>query len=456
MRQDTLLGRLGTALSFTAGFQVEYLVGLILLSFFVVKNVPADPANMPLAIVIADGQPVTRLFSYIDPSNKWDFRTLDGQPIQLREKQRLMWGGTLLVSEAYPQPLFTRQASWSITGLLLNENQSEPWYFVRRLEGARQTGYFVAYSNFTRAPVRYLGTQGSSTTMPSPDQQFQLRSSADILTEQGVLSGYQGGMYPLIGSLSLLTSDGCYRVDLKNQTTKKIISATDLVGMSRLTTMQHELGNFGQSVSPAEPLLVRGPDTIYQFVNDQIIAQYKIPAELIDRGCNVYPVDKNTIYYAATLGKKIHSMYVPHDLLKCDAAGQTLQTWKIKQPENSAYDNTSAPQLSNYLLGILLFPAPAEMLFTLGFDSPGPHLTRLDLVRIIWPSLLLLIVCGVLSAIGAWLLAPRFSGAPLEWGWLAFVFVFGLPGLIGYLMHFRHRRRAVLEPAPKLGNEVFA
>ncbi|MDB5341243.1 MAG: hypothetical protein JWN70_6862, partial [Planctomycetaceae bacterium] len=103
-----------------------------------------------------------------------------------------------------------------------------------------------------------------------------------------------------------------------------------------------------------------------------------------------------------------------------------------------------------------LYPSPLLILATAGMDLAYWRTPIWQLIEKYAAAIVLLLVCGLLSSIAAWKLAPRFSGAPAEWGWLVFIFFMGLPGLVGYLMHFRRRIRPMLEPATRLGTEIMA
>ena len=73
----------------------------------------------------------------------------------------------------------------------------------------------------------------------------------------------------------------------------------------------------------------------------------------------------------------------------------------------------------------------------------------------VWPALVFVCVVGAVVA----LLAHRHlrrNDVSHRAAWLVFVFLFGLPGYVGYRLHRRFPRRDPIPPPERLGYEIFA
>jgi hypothetical protein len=72
-----------------------------------------------------------------------------------------------------------------------------------------------------------------------------------------------------------------------------------------------------------------------------------------------------------------------------------------------------------------------------------------------WPALVLVCVIGVVVALLAYRHLRR-NDVSHRAAWLAFVFLLGLPGYVGYRLHRRFPRRDPIPPPERLGYEIFA
>lgn len=462
MRSDPPLARLGVTLSFAIGFQVLYVLGLgLVLTFVVNQQRPADATTFPRSVILADGQPLVSRGRWL---GKWsDCHTLDGREVKLKEKQPVIFGVDLNANSARVNRRPGEQsASWSTVGFTVGRSSSQPWYVIHEFDGRDHTAYFVNYSNATHSVLTYLGTNGESATVPPQDQRFQLMSGAQSVTSEDGLSLLEYDSGPLLEeyarggvvvytSIYLLTKGGLDRVDLSTRRVSRVVTANDLESLSPLMTHEFDTRYASLSqVSSSRALLVRGSDTLFQIENDQVLAKYQIPGTLQNQPFSVYTVSADTIFYGTSHGGNSAS-YAPNQLFQSDPSGRILKEWEIPQPPPST--GTSVGQQLSMAVAM---PTPLQIpgaiiLEGIYLGTPAREVfNRFPMVNV------LVILCGILSALGAWQLAPRFSGAPAERSWLVFVFVTGLPGLIGYLMHFRHRRRPPLEPNARLGTEIFA
>ncbi len=452
MRFDTFLGRLGAVCLLSLGYQVLHITVAIVLATMSPQGVKLPPEQQPTTIGISDGRPLLWHADY--GLGSWEFRSPDGQPVKVREKQPFASGVHLFTNDEVTVSNF---GGWSTVGFVIDRNYTEPWFFIQETVGQNVTGYFVAYSSRTRLPTLYLGANGQSATLPSPDQRFQLlRGNWDVVTDEGnVLASYSYAVsgFATAGRISILTKSGLEYVDIKARTVSRVVASDNLSSLGSTRQQEFVHGYLSQkTLSDDDPMLVRSSDTVFQIDHEKIATRYTIPESLRKKWFTAYPVDANTIYYATTLGTERRASFNPRNLFECDGSGGIRKTWNVSQPPKEFYSHRNL----DYLAIAAIFPTPLHIVGSLVALNPTEGIDRAELIREVWPSFLVVLLCGILSAIGAWQLSPRFSGAPVQWGWLIFVFVFGLPGLVGYLMHFRRRRRPLLEPAAQFGTEVFA
>lgn len=141
------------------------------------------------------------------------------------------------------------------------------------------------------------------------------------------------------------------------------------------------------------------------------------------------------------------------------ASGQVASTGTVRL-ENRGYSGWGLRATTN--LEVICAPAPVftGAMILLGRAPSSSFLPTYGLrllwsMQFFWPAFLAACIVGVCcTVLLAWHRAQR--RLPRSFGWMLFAFLFGLPGLIGYLLHRPWPSKRVL-PAPQLtGTEVFA
>jgi hypothetical protein len=434
MRNQTLPGRFGVILSMTLGWQILYLLCIAVLGSIVANSGEMNPALLPSNIAIVNGQPYK--WKWV-PTMGWSLSTMDDQPLPASERRSVMLGATLLSRAAHDSlvsdALFPVE-SWSMNGFFRAVNVAEPWYIIQEKVGDHFTVYLAGYSNRTRAPIRYLGAKGESSTVPPPEDRFRpLSGSRSMFNDmgtivvnnrvRGLLDTTSGQEASVRENFLLITQEGLEAINIRTGKTVQILPSNTLYTMASPTNYKHEFG--GMSVDPGDgsvTLLLRTSDMVYTLKNLEVTAQTLIPQELRNRDFTILPVSSDVIYYALYQGENALGQ-APNQLFKCDSSGHILETYAVKQPE---YRNDFLRR-SRYLPIVMFCASPLTIAGVFAGLEPTPELTTAELLQIAWPAILVLIACGAGSAFAAWKLAPRFSGAHAQFGWLAYVFVFALP-----------------------------
>ena len=453
MRHDTFLGNCGVTVLFSWGYQVLHILTIAILVWMVPQGSELPPDQYPTSVLISEGRPILVRRS----GNDVIYRSPDGRPLTVQDGQPYSAGAQLAArstDRTDVSSVWTANLFWNL------RNYSEPWYFIREPVGAEIMGYFVAYSGRTRQPVLYLGVNGQSPTVPSPKERFRL-----VHNWQNVMGDHQqplpthseGEVGEQTRGITVMSKTGLHHLNLGKRRVSTIVPSTKLIRIAGLRSERFSQASqgldYGYGHDVVNPLLLRDDDAVTQISHGKVERSYLIPELLRERAFTAYPADPQTIYYAMSLDEPQDGLYPARDLLKCDSTGKTLQRWSIGQPPRP---DKYAHLNRDYLCIAAAFPTPLQIAGALYFVNSEMGIVRAELARHIWPSFVVVLLCGILSVIAAGKLTPRFSGSPAQWGWLVYVFVLGVPGLVGYLLHFRHRRRPVLEPAPALGTEVFA
>lgn len=467
MRATTLSGRIAVVLGTSLGFQILYVVGLVCLSLLFVHNIPADPTTMPRVLIVADGHPLLTRGLW---TGRWsEFTDLEGKPVALADETPVQMGVHLPASGelAGADRMIQRNFSAAAFGLV---DHPERWYFVQERTGAQNTGFFAMYLNGQTTKISYLGPDGRLNMPPSPDQKFHLVPglSQSVVGEDGrTLVAANMAYRPLVdsenrtagfqqsGAVYVISTSGLDRVDLRNQTVTRMVEATGLVSINIRLDHTLNLANaqLDQSRTPPGTFLLRSGDTLFQVVGGGVKAKFVIPTVLRDKGFTVFLTNASSIFYSISSDpNSIYGSYVGNKLYQCDAAGRILKESDILQPVPVTQTDSIAAQI----FVSVICPAPIQWPFALLAQAEFSVNSAMALAGKYPLGVALPLICGCLAAIGAWKLAPRFSGARANWGWLVLVFILGLPGLVAYLLHFRRRLRPVLAPLAKVGTEVFA
>lgn len=460
MRTNNLIARFGVIVAYAAGFQVLYMsaaavVGAIVSS----RPVPVDLTTRPYYVVIANGKPLLTKSVWTQDAA---IVTTEDQPAKLTDKQPVLLGTSLSTeSERRKNRIVYEPPLWQALGIVAGRNHVQPWYFIQeRDQGEYATGYLVNYSKVSLAPISYMGANGPSATVPARDQKFQFKwVSHSVTTEEGdtlllgtghpYWSESTSNGYWIPGTFYLVTPQGLQKVNLASREVSQVLAERDLQSLSGDIAAIYDAQYDSISQRTRANMLLRGTSHIYVLKNYQVAGTFLIPEQLRERTLQVY-VDSGSIFYA-TSDRRGGPAYEPEHVFQCDADGKITKEWDISQPPEQPID-----QLSEQLAVCCVCPAPMTIPGIIAFETLASRHSGPEIRQRFGIAFILLLVAGVLCIVAAQYLTPRYIGTTPGSGWLLFIFITGLPGLVAYLMHFRHRVHPVLAPAPMLGTEIFA
>lgn len=222
---------------------------------------------------------------------------------------------------------------------------------------------------------------------------------------------------------------------------------------------------------PGNLLAIRTRERIHILEwNGELRQAFLIPDELRDKSFEFYTLDQGPIYLTSKTEMAIpndsegEDVTRPLELVRAKQSGEVTERTPISLSQLSYRDRGLSQEAT---LRIVTAAVPATLWsagFAFGFLPEISAATEDDLSflqalkqwaeQLWWVVLLVAVLSGWL----AWLAFKHQcrQGEPYGWFWAIFVFLFGLPGYLGYRLH-RSSPHSEPIPTPKpTGLEVFA
>ncbi len=398
--------------------------------------------------ITTDGTPVI-VSSTRYPATR-TYRLLNGRSISVKEEENEWLPG---VSLGVKSTIEYNQLGWRGRVGRVGAMKFPPvfWYFIH--DGERDgRGYFVGYDSKTRLRVGYIGLDGLQPEKPREERQFpvnglNLAYSRGLVTTQQTNYGYYASVpasretvRPIV---FLQSEDRVYRVDLQKRAVHVELKLPGLLslqgfrrpvdGSENESTSLRRPSKLVLAARTASEVVLHEPDT-----GDS--RAYLIPAELRDVDFTFYE-----LYDGRAL-----LQFLRHS--KTSWASTTNLTWitatgeVVRREENIlTHQWGSGPREPSFLTAAAM-PVPIIVAAMSAFAVPMEELSRgaaddypaalaWSLAET-WPALLVV----ALFAAGLTVVCDRWQkryGQPRSYIWLVFVFLLGLPGLMGSLFHRR-------------------
>lgn len=338
------------------------------------------------------------------------------------------------------------------------------WYFVHNGEREAGAGYFIGYHAESKRRIGYLARQGLRTETPPVAEWFPIdgrrmqdHSALPTLMQyryqSGIWQEYNragDGTFPAY--VTHMVADGkLWEIDFRGRTAKVVFEAKDLLSFGRLerAVPMPSDGKQRYIPRPDQHLAVRLPDRVVILdppSDDR--REYRIPESLRHETFTFYELQN---------GKAIVTFYPKYDpdaktrlrLMVLTQQGAILSEAMIPQQPTRWYDqpatiaSINAVEIPEPIVGIFTTPMPyVERAIWKGERSPVRAWVRG--LGSAWPQVLLVFLAS--AAMAAWVRGrQKRLGQPHALLWAIFVFLGGLPGLAGYLVH---RSWPVVEPCP--------
>ena len=403
-----------------------------------------------------DGTPVIRTYPG-GPAGETTHRTLKGEPLEVRSQNELR--SAYLASVPRRPRLFFR-AGWSERLRMFTDNRRPVtyWYLVHNgeIEGE---GYFVGYNSKTKRRVGYMGLAGFRPDKPPPGERFpldgrMLRYSGPVAHNAGrfVLAGemIHQASYDVAGGVPrwrvyLASGRGLLEIDLGGRSVRTLLESARLISVGVLDqAVELDRQEDSKLAFPIKQYVAaRGRDEVFLLdATGKLFGTYPIPETLRGEPFWFYLLSDDRAMLHCGLSY-VDGRYM-HELFWINQQGEVVDREEVTLQRGSS---TQAPAVAPWLL-CLEVPAPAIVMSVTTLAALWEYLERggeadysaaLALARALsnaWPALLAL---HALAAGLAWLCYRRQRRYAMGWTrvWVAFVFLFGVPGLLGYLFHRR-------------------
>ena len=379
--------------------------------------------------VLRDGTPLISSMSRDRPMSV-KYRTLDGSQIrELPVGRRLSTQYLSASVDAFTT--FTRP-SWNsrVIQFFRNQKAAEVWYAVHdgNLHGRV---YMVGYDMPTKRTIGYVGIHGFRPDAPPLDDQFPVNGAGFRYL------GYFDPDRVTDDAKFILTDEGLVLVDWDKQSVKSVCKDDNLVSMARWRVFGDD-----DEKPVSQSMLVRSSDCVRVLdLAGNVQETFAVPAELRKGNLSWTPLGD---------GKVLAWIMSPHcELFWLDATG-IVRRQKADLQWNVDSDRKKMTLVSliatvPVVWGAVSAVVPLESQSASETGSYWPSLAGFWADT--WPPILAVVA---VAAMFAWLCYRRQRQYGMPWtpAWVVFVFLFGLPGYIGYLTH---RRWPTCLPCPSCG-----
>jgi hypothetical protein len=415
-------------------------------------------------VVRSDGTPLIASSPLASQSEV--LRTLDG--VEVRDE------GPVQTSSGARIPLLPRDdatafpLAWEHRIIAFSDDRRPPvyWYFIHdgKMDGS---AYFVGYERRSRARVGYIGLHGFQPDGPRAEDCIPVDGRLIVAgTALATPSYYPSGYEPYYGSgtgkVRLASGNRVLEVDLRQRSVRTLLEISsapkgdqEILGltsygrpMSRANATDDEQIERWRSL-----LLIRtsGRILLADFAG-RVQRSYPLPEELRGTWFGFWEISDGMALIDRTSGTPEGNL---HELSWINTAGKV-----VRQREVVLESEQRVSPARVAWLAAATVPAPIVAAFAVplaaGATEIGPYEER-SVVQTYrrglphaWPALAAVVAAAVAMA---WLCYRRQRRYAQPWtiAWVIFVFLGGVPGLAGYLLH---RRWPVLEACPACGAVV--
>lgn len=406
-------------------------------------------------VVRQDGTPVVLRQ---EPTN-WNFRQffdLDRKPVDLPSTEPLLSGGSLQGPESPAErdaPL-----DWSHRIRFFHDPQRTPiyWYFLHD-ERPDGSGHFVGYDPVTKSRIGFIGLNGFSEGPIPAEQQFPVRG--ELMKNHSVYWSQQYHQYPLIRieQASYSSSQHELPVWVIFVPSGKRLHAVDLRNRTVKTIFESELPIVGVGVEGTDAerqektwLYVRTTDHIHVVSSTgEKLRSFATPPEIGARDFQLYELSEGKMLATASGGYDSLEATIKNDIFWLTPEGRveqsrelTMQSGRRSSPprvERAGYGLFCPAPLPIAVAAAIIEPVALLSDATLWMDNPPSFSSavRISFNRW-WPTVMVVSILGACLAVWCYHRETKFASSPWQKGlWTAFVFLAGIPGVAGYLLHRR-------------------
>jgi hypothetical protein len=400
---------------------------------------PATP-NQQLVFTV-DGSALVQ--SWVPPYVKTVLRTLDGQVVE--DDDALLLQDESRYNSDLPGPAEepSLRGDWPsrIHGFGLLRPEPTYWYLVQD-DQPRSLGYFEGYSPETKRSIGYMGIRGFRGTVPPVDDRVVLNEHWQgggnyAPSHLGTPGSEPHGFLPQVKSAVFVLSDGkLYRFDFAAQAVREVTMPEPVISVAT-TTLPQLVPDDRRIVFELRLVVRLAKELLITDWQGKQLATVKLPEELEKSRFQVFETTGDQWIVVKNLRGDWN---LPTEIYWVDSGGGIARHEQVQLGNSVPAD----PRLQAWQ-GALVAPMPLPwVLFSLTarpwlMRPDGTGLYRRSLEETIansWPAFAVLCVLSMVAAAVGYRRQRRVTGRDAAF-WAIFVFLFGLPGLLGYWTHRR-------------------
>ncbi|HLA83428.1 MAG TPA: hypothetical protein VJL29_01425 [Thermoguttaceae bacterium] len=337
------------------------------------------------------------------------------------------------------------------------------WYLVYdgRLDGI---AYFVGYDAKNRQCLGYLGRNGFQRQAPSPEERFPIDGTRRL---NGVFAGSSGSNYEVAYHFSsysnspnfrtsapgyvvyLLSGNRLLRVNLRD---KSIRVLRESEGMKTIQGVGNPRANLAKkspqrrAYGPSMLALWTTTDMVFLDDEGRELRRWTIPESLRNKSITFYPMSE-TRAVAQWQQRFSRRPIERYHFVWFNDQGEVQKKTSVDLLQEHQWRNSpwfaaaAMPVPAVYTAGALIGTAVVYLRSGEAADWPGALNAAWEDT---WPAIVSVALVGLAAAVVCYRRQRRYR-QPWTWVWVITVFLFGVPGLIGYLFH---RRWPAVEACP--------
>ena len=385
--------------------------------------------------------------------------TLEGVEVPGDEPIRALYGASFPALRTQQPALFSLGWELRIVTFADDRRPATYWYFVHdgKLDGS---GCFVGFDSASKSRVGYIGARGFRLDQPPPEERIPVDGR---LLARGAAFGrtvYLGDREPYYGwgvrTVHIISADRLLEVDLRKRSIRTVMEHGDMLGVSELSRPLSPPAkeNSDDTRLWRSYVAIRTPDRVFLLDKTRHTQRsYLLPPQVGLGRLAFYEIADGLALVDVPRDIEGDTW---HDLFWIDTAGKTLRHEEVLLETASILDRPKAaawigagPVWSPIVVLVLV-----PLVWLESSHDLGQELTLVQAYqRAVEDTWLPLVTLFAVAGAMAWLCYRRQRRYAQPWTavWVTFVFLGGIPALLGYLWH---RRWPVRLPCPACQQRV--
>jgi hypothetical protein len=460
-KQKTFFQQLALATILVAGFGV--VIGVVVgWSTSIIESViMTNPDVYQYINVMHDGTPIIRQSTtYGSGIYTFEYFAFDGQRIDVDKNNRYLDNVILIGSQRLAKLDGYPRYQVRIAPFYDREELPNYWYFVHDGQ-PNGKGYFVGYDGKSKQCIGYVGLQGSSSNLPPKELWFPVDGRIMQAGAFGTSTSSNDSLWYSSGGSNefpswkviMASGDNVLEVNLRTGKVTTIFKIPNLL-LARLLNSTID-GEASSTNLFRQYIVARTSERIavLDAVGKQV-ASYAIPKDIQQATLEFYEIGKEKALI--TNQCNFPDFKAGEQLTWINSDGKILDRKKTELIGHGRHPMSKI----DYWRAAVAIPSPIAMLVGTVVVGPFNYIDILEnasfsealgySIKSSWQPIAVLFILGGVLAWFCYCRQRRFD-QPWTWAWVLFVFLFGLPGFLGYLFH---RRWPVMETCHVCGKAV--